>query len=266
MHTLSVKDVDMHGVVRLVILPSAQRLMAALDSFAKENHDRLPGEVADILSGFLGKFRGCFAAGQSHEHGPLQVIAAMRAVRVEVDFLLSDREIAIRRVVERAFMHLQRTLLADQAARDRWSGNSREEDFERLGSLHLLAHGIWAFKAHGVGGRTDLILGRPIDAEDPQIDNVEAMVLTEWKLARKANEAQTKLDEAHVQLQLYRRGVLGGFELSSRRYAVIVAKENCDLPPDHEIEPGITCRHVCINLAGETPSTVARQSRRRSGR
>ena len=64
-------------------------------------------------------------------------------------------------LVERAFIHLQRTIVVDHDIRKKWKSafNTGEIACERLGAVHLLSHGIWAFKADALGERTDLILG-----------------------------------------------------------------------------------------------------------
>ncbi|HTB58557.1 MAG TPA: hypothetical protein VLC06_11810, partial [Polyangia bacterium] len=128
------------------------------------------------------------------------------------------------------------------------------------GAVHLLTHGIWAFKAHGAGARTDLVLGAPIDPGDSRVHDVEALVLTEWKIAG-AQNLSSKIDEAHTQLRLYKGGILSGFELTSRRYVVVVCDQNLRLP-DHHDDGGIECRHICINRGEDTPSVSARKSSR----
>ncbi len=52
---------------------------------------------------------------------------------------------------------------------------------EKLGALHLLSHGILAFKAYAPGERTDLILGDRLVIDDDLIAGTEGIVLTEWK-------------------------------------------------------------------------------------
>jgi hypothetical protein len=122
---------------------------------------------------------------------------------------------------------------------------------------------VWAFKAHGAGARTDLVLGAPIDQGDSRLNDVEALVLTEWKIAE-ARNLTSKVDEAHTQLRLYKGGILAGFELTSRRYVVVVSDEELRLP-DHHDDGGVECRHICINRGGDTPSTSARKVSRRKG-
>ena len=126
-----------------------------------------------------------------------------------VDFHLADHEARSRSLVERAFLHLDRLIVADNAVSRAWTNafkKTGETACERLGGVHLLHHGLWAFKAHGAGARTDLILGTPIKQDD--IDRAaraaETMVLTEWKCVRTPSELAAKHEEALSQLRQYR--------------------------------------------------------------
>jgi len=58
-----------------------------------------------------------------------------------------------------------------------------------------------------------------------------------------SSDAGRKVDEAHTQLGLYHRGALGEFELSTRRYVVVVADQELELPDDHD-DRGTLCHHV----------------------
>jgi hypothetical protein len=91
-----------------------------------------------------------------------------------------------------------------------------------LGGAHLLLHGIWAFKVDGAGGRTDLVLGTPIKDMREVVGSADALVLTEWKIAKPEN-VETKITEAREQTKKYSEGVLGGIELDQYRYLVMVS-------------------------------------------
>jgi len=260
MQGLAVQKIDPLSVVNAVVRSSADRLCGDLKIFRDRHRAVLPPPTVPILDGFLGRFAGFLARSEQPgtEHAVLQVLAAMRGLRAELDYYFADTDIAARRIVERAFLHLQRSLAADEEVRRRWKDAGDEVACEKFGALHLLAHGVWAFKADAIGARTDLILGRHLSEDEPRASDVEAFVLTEWKVASggPANVIR-KVDEAHTQLRLYRRGALAGFELSSRRYVVLVADQHLDLPDDHD-EGGALCRHVLLNRGGETPSVAGR--------
>jgi hypothetical protein len=84
---------------------------------------------------------------------------------------------------------------------------------EGLGAVPLLWHGIWAFKV-SAKGITDLVFNEPF--EDLEQRGVEALVLTEWKLAGEKN-ANDRFEEAHQQAERYTEGALGGSELRGFR-------------------------------------------------
>ena len=162
------------------------------------------------------------------------VLTALRSLQSEIDYLLADTEVVARNLVDRAFLHLQRAIIADASVRKTWKKafDDGETACERLGAVHLLLHGIWAFKAHGAGERTDLVLSQPLQVTSQIEAASEALVLTEWKLFRAGEKLATKADEAFRQASLYGVGVLAGFELASRRYLVIVSKARLDMPAD----------------------------------
>ena len=122
--------------------------------------------------------------------------------------------------------------------------------------VHLLLHGIWAFKSVAPGERTDLVLGTRLEIT-PQIESAaEALVLTEWKVVRKASGLRTQADQAFLQARLYGTGSLAGFELSSRRYLVIVSENRLDMPSDRS-ESGVDYQYKNIAVTPSSPSKAA---------
>ena len=127
---------------------------------------------------------------------------------------------------------------------------------EQLGMVHLLVRGIWAFKSVAPGERTDLVLGTRLEIT-PQIESAaEALVLTEWKVVRKASELGTLADA-----KLYGVGSLAGFELSSRRYLVIVSEDRLDMPSDRA-EGGVDYHYKNIAVKPSSPSKAPSRRRR----
>jgi hypothetical protein len=72
---------------------------------------------------------------------------------------LSDVQESIRTYSERAFAHLQRSIVADEEIQRKWlcAFGKGEVACEKLGGVDLLSHGIWAFKVDARGARTDLV-------------------------------------------------------------------------------------------------------------
>jgi hypothetical protein len=130
-------------------------------------------------------------AGGSDANHAIQVLAPLGAFRSEFDYLISDTEIESRNITELAFEHLQRLIVVDDEIRTKWkSAYSKHETVcEQLGAVHLLGHGIWAFKAESKGA-TDLVFGDPIDRHVPTTRRIaRALVLTEWKLVKNQTTA-----------------------------------------------------------------------------
>jgi hypothetical protein len=84
-------------------------------------------------------------------------------------------------------------------------------------------------------------------------------VLTEWKVVRKASDLGTQADRAFVQAKLYGIGSLAGFELSSRRYLVIVSEDRLDMPSDRS-ESGVDYQYKNIAVKPLSPSKAATPS------
>ena len=148
-------------------------------------------------------------------------LVALSAFEGELSFLLSDTQESIRTRSELAFHHLQRSIVADEQFRGKWQAafDTGEVACEKLGALHLLLHGIWAFKVDAAGARTDLVFQEPAEVEGVQT-YAAGLVLTEWKKAASASEADQRFEEARSQAKRYSQGPLLGTELTRYRYAV----------------------------------------------
>jgi hypothetical protein len=194
-------------------------------------------------------------------------LLSLATFETEMTFILSDVQAAIRARVERAFEHLQRLIVVDAATREQWKAAlaEGEQSCERLGAVHLLLHGIFAFKVNAAGERTDLVFPRPVSGLDEQ-RYADGLVLTEWKVARSDAEALRKLANARAQAKLYGQGVLSGVELTTVRYAVVVSPQRIAVPDD--VPDGtVVYRHINIAVDPETPSkAAAKAGAARSGR
>lgn len=215
--------------------------MTVIDSFLSGSLPR-----SDQGAGFTGVIAG---------------ITFLGALRAQFEYEMADTEVKARSLVSRAFLHLKRSIVADGAFRERWKQAFDQQDetrCEKLGAIHLLQHGIWAFKASAIGEQTDLVLGEPVDVNEVQGAAV-ALVLTEWKVVRKPNEAEAKATEARSQARRYSQSAMAGFELASRRYVVLVSAERLNLPAS-VAEAGVMYEHIGIPVAPETPSKEARRT------
>jgi hypothetical protein len=185
-----------------------------------------------------------------------------------MSFLLADTQEIIRARSERAFLHLQRLLAIDGGFSTKWktafdAKGAGETSCENLGAVHLLWHGIFAFKVNALGARTDLVFPeQPIDVSAAQ-RGIEGWVLTEWKKVTDAASATRRFDEARKQAELYQRGPLVDIELTRYRYAIAVSLE--DLPkgavPDDVVIGGVVYRHINIAIEPRRPSAQAKRAR-----
>jgi hypothetical protein len=144
----------------------------------------------------------------------------LAAFRSELDYLLRDAEVEVRNAVELAFEHLRRLIAVDETVRTAWRDafDRHEIRCEQLGSVHLLSHGIWAFKVTGAGAATDLVFADPIHTRAPTVKRTaRALVLTEWKLVRDLDQAAERAREAREQAALYSAGILRGTEIKQTR-------------------------------------------------
>lgn len=205
------------------------------------------------------------ARGQPDHMSKVQLgVPFFIALRSEVQYLLGDVEVIGRSLVLRAFEHLKRCMVADRTTRATWQSafTDKETACEKLGACHLLLHGVWAFKADAAGERTDLVLGTPLQIMPAMRASADVFALTEWKKVLSAKELDQKYADALSQAKRYSSasGSLAGFELSSRRFLVMVSKDLLPNIPDPHIDGSVT--YECINIAVDpsTPSKTPRQS------
>jgi hypothetical protein len=188
---------------------------------------------------------------------------ALVALRTPLDEDLATTEEPRRRLVERAFLHLNRTLTVDRrVVRVRWNEafDEGETECEKLGALHLLSHGIYAFKADAGSGRTDLILGEPLSVNEDVLSTA-ALVLTEWKLVRDDDDPVFKAREGKTQAERYANVELAGIELRSHRYVVLVSRRSITAQiPRMELDQGITTHYVNIVVHPLSPSDHSRRA------
>jgi hypothetical protein len=192
-------------------------------------------------------------------HIELKVTAAaplLLSLRSQLAYILKDTEIRARSLVIRALSHLQRLIVAAPDVGEQWNAafESGEIACEKLGATHLLWHGVWAFKAHAEGERTDLVLGTPLRIDEART-SAEAMVLTEWKKVLNPSNLKEQHQRALDQAKRYScaSGSLGGFELSARRFLILVTRQQVEVPEPVVIE-GVTYEAINVAVAPTSPS------------
>jgi hypothetical protein len=108
--------------------------------------------------------------------------------------------------------------IADDDFREKWQAAfaAGEPACEGLGQVHLLSHGIWAYKVNAAGERTDLVYQEPVADYANDYRYADGLVLTEWKKAAVRRDAASKFEEARNQARSYAQGALAGNELGGR--------------------------------------------------
>lgn len=245
---------DDHSVGRRILLPQSKAVYSLILKFKTRHESSLTDRAVAALVTFSRVWEEKLRDTDTEmdERLPQARLTALTVFAAEFEHCISDQSAAARRLVDRAFSHLQRSIIADPTFREKWTAAFGEGEVacERLGATHLLLHGIWAFKAHAAGERTDLVLGSPVKIDEAE-KSAEAMVLTEWKKATPTTLAD-KLAEAQRQATLYGRGSLAGFELAEYRYLVIVSDDRLDMPPDQMLD-SIIYRHINIAVSPRLP-------------
>ncbi len=252
---------DSYGTRRKHLLPAARAIFESVKQFATRHDAALPLTARQTLSRFSELGQGILTdANLDNSDLLLAAAAALSGFRAELQFQLADLSALILRTTERAFLHLQRQIVADRDYQRKWQGAFEEGEpaCERLGSVHLLQHGIWAFKVSAEGGRTDLVFREPLKDLEAVADAADALVLTEWKVVNSASELASKIQEARIQAEMYAVGVLGGVELAGYRYLVMVSEEVLQMPEDED-RNGVRYRHRNIAVGPSTPSVMARR-------
>lgn len=258
---------DSRSVKKKVLLPNAEKIVGNLKNFSEKYRSELPKVAIECLNSFMDKPEikesGFFKPETLWESGNVQfALTSLSAFQSEFNYLIADTEFIGRRLTERAFIHLQRSIVVDEAIREKWitAFKTHETKCEKLGALHLLSHGVWAFKADATGGKTDLILNEPLTSLTNIENTADALVLTEWKLVKKQSELTAKIQEAQKQAEIYSSDVLGGMELRNYRYLIMVSENRIEMPGD--IIKGVTkYRYINIAVNPGSPSAEAKKSK-----
>jgi hypothetical protein len=259
---LSTPDNDDYGGAG-VLIENANTTVSSLHEFLRLHRNNIPIRPKACIETFLEDCHNRF--GGTDENNPLgtpngfagatAVLTFLASFRAEFEYLIADTEVVARSLVTRALIHLQRSIVADDTIRQRWSNafNKGETACESLGACHLLAHGIWAFKTSAQGERTDLVLGQSLAITDDIRIASQGLVLTEWKLVRRDSEFEPKTQEAFDQARRYGEGIVAGFEVASPRYLIIVSKDHYIMPPVREVA-GVRYEYSNVAVAPSTPS------------
>lgn len=249
---------DQNGVPGRFIKPELEEIREDLQRFVRERRGALPSGAAASLEEYLSD-RTHPVTNEAFEI--VQMVVPLALLRSRVEYLIKDKEEESRSLTELAFEHLRRSIVVDEKLRDMWQAAfpRREENCERLGSVHLLSHGIWAFKVGSHRAATDLMYSEPLEKDAHLVRRTaRALILTEWKCVRDGDNPDKKAAEAMEQMKAYEEGVLADLELSSTRYIVLVTGRRIR-PPDDIEQCGVRFSHVVIPTRPDDASSDAQR-------
>lgn len=266
LETFHVNNSDTDSVVRRAVLPELEQIKASLRNFCSTHEGGLPIAAQEALADFLDRWHVPKPSVPGVEVRALQAVVPLAVFRATFEFLVQDAEAEARTLTEFAFEHLRRILAVNASERGRWEeAFAHETRCEKLGAVHLLSHGIWAFKASGPSAATDLVYAEPIADAAPTIRRTaRALVLTEWKMVRDPSELEAKAAEGRHQARSYSAGLLADLELKRTRYIVLVTKSVSRVLPDVEEGPA-TYRHIVLPINSPSPSREARAGAHNQG-
>jgi hypothetical protein len=258
---LGINSEDPYNVKDRHLGAEARAITANLRTFLKIHGCNIPGDAAVAVQTFLDKYGNAIDDQSVNGLEGLKLrLTSLAALRAAVTYHLSDFEAVAHRKAERAFLHLQQTLVADETVREKWAKafDLGETACEKLGATHLMLHGICAFKVNAEGARTDLVFGEPLDSIEEIGRAADALLLTEWKLVKDHKDSESIAKAAREQTKQYAVGVLGGLELSQHRYIVLVSRQQLTELKDLQDGP-IRYRHVNVSVQPQSPSRAARR-------
>jgi hypothetical protein len=266
-NTFSVKSTDPFSVVSKVIFPVCRALRERISLYKNRYITILPENAVKAIDDTLLDLVNHFSAERtSTSVEPAALLfykETFNRLRFDFNYFVNELEGSVYRRSERAFLHLQRTLVVSEDDRRRWKKafDDHETHIEALGSVHLLLHGIWAFKVESAKQRTDLVFQEEFTSHTYESIRVasEGLVLTEWKLVKDIDDVAAKSQEAFKQASIYGAESLAETELTRYRYLVLVSlKKLKDMPEDFEVS-GVKYRHINIAIEIESPSVRSRK-------
>jgi hypothetical protein len=170
-----------YGSVNLV-LRELEQIGRELQAFFNQYQSQLPPSAAEYLRERLEQYSALtHSLDQAPSSGKIQGVAAVLMIRAHFEYLIHDTEIEGRNATELAFEHLRRLIVVNEKIREDWADafKQREERSESLGAVHLLSHGIWAFKVTGSGAATDLVYREPL-VQSPILQRTARALVELW--------------------------------------------------------------------------------------
>jgi hypothetical protein len=254
---LAVRSSDSYGRAKR-LREQGERVLVALRAFRDSFHQVLPPPAVTAIDDFVARtstlINDTTGTADLLQERVWAALVLLAAFETEISFLLSDVQESIRARSERAFSHLQRSIVVDEDVRAKWQKafDDSEVACEKLGAVHLLLHGIWAFKVDAAEARTDLVFQEPAGDFIAAQRYADGFVLRGWKKAAEDSQSHQRFEEARSQARRYAQGPLAATELTGYRYAVVISRLQVEIPEDLR-EGGIMYRHVNVAVAPRVP-------------
>jgi hypothetical protein len=200
---------DSFGRVRH-LRSNTDKVLSDLHSFQEQFQHAIPPEAIAAIDNLTKTTADLLSMASSggppelRDEAVFTTLFQLSTFTTEMALILANIQWPLRALAERAFQHLQRLIVVDAQFREKWRSalDHSELECEKLGAVHLLWHGIWAFKVDAQGGRTDLVFQQPSGTLNSEQQYAEGFVLTEWKTASSTEEAAAKCQEARDQAKL----------------------------------------------------------------
>jgi hypothetical protein len=159
---LLARSSDSYGRQKFLSKQCAE-VLSDLQHFVADNERLLPQAVVTAIRSFDREWGNLFKEAAEtpdiKEERGRAVLVLLGALETQISFLLSDNQPAIRARFELAMSHLQRSIAVDEDLQSKWltAFEEGEPTCEKRGAVHLLSHGIWAFKVQAGRAITDLV-------------------------------------------------------------------------------------------------------------
>ncbi len=242
---------------RVYIAPPLELIRDELKTFQKNHVSALPPMTAATIDTILNdKFERSFMS-------VFRLVVGLRSLRAQLELVFGFQGRATS-LTERAFVHLQSLIIVDHDIQQKWDKafqNGGEVACEKLGAVHLLWHGIWAFKADAKGAKTDLVLGERLSVDERVKSAAAALVLTEWKVVKNEDDTVKMACHGREQAAAYSDRSLAGFVLDSVRYVVLVSDRKLRNKPGTEFaDDGVCYKYINIAVQPHSPSEEGRRA------
>ena len=118
---LALRSSDSYGTAKKEIIPHARSIFQDIIKFQNNYMPSLSPTAVNSLKRFVEMHNHQFTVEQLDKiEGVSLLLSCLASFRSEFTFQLSDAQAFARRITERAFIHLQRSIIADETIKEKW--------------------------------------------------------------------------------------------------------------------------------------------------